>query len=161
MRYLLLILFLACNPVKQVLKDKNKLDKVAEVVVKSGYCSNDTTIITKTDTTYKFDTTYKYDTIVNISKDTQYVITQKVITRNIYIRDTIKNVVVDNARINVLQKEIMKLEAKQEVLESEVAEWKKIAKKRWWNFIWLIVLISIYVLRKPVIRFLQWHLTKT
>jgi len=160
-RYLLLILLLACNPVKQVLKDKNKLDKVAWVVVKSGYCSNDTTIITKTDTTYKFDTSYVYDTILNIQKDTQYVITQKVITRNIFIRDTIKNVVVDNSRINVLQKEIMKLEAKQEVTETELAEWKKIAKKRWWNLIWLIILISCYILRKPVIRFLRWHFIKT
>lgn len=154
-----MILLLACNPVKQVLKDKNKLDKVADVVVKSGYCSNDTTIITKTDTTYQYDTSYQIVTIPYLQTDTQYV--QKVITRTIYIRDTIKNVVVDNSRINVLQKEIMKLEAKQEVLKGEVSEWKKIAKKRWWNFIWLIVLISIYVLRKPVIRFLQWHLTKT
>lgn len=42
MRYLIVILLFSCNPVKQVLRDKGKLDKVAEVLVRKGYCSNDT-----------------------------------------------------------------------------------------------------------------------
>jgi hypothetical protein len=76
MRLSILFLFLiACNPVKQVLKDKEKLDKVAEVVVKSGYCANDTTIITKSDTTVQYDTSYLTDTLIDLRtiKDTQYV----------------------------------------------------------------------------------------
>ena len=95
MRYSILLLFLfACNPVKQVLKDKDKLDKVAEVVVKSGYCANDTTIITKSDTTIVHDTTFDVDTLVDIrfKNDTQYVKVPKIITRTITIRDTIKSV---------------------------------------------------------------------
>ena len=37
MRYLLLlILFVSCNPVKQVLRDQDKLEEVAKVVVKGG-----------------------------------------------------------------------------------------------------------------------------
>lgn len=38
----------ACNPVKQVLKDKAKLDKVAEEVVRRGYCVNETTFVKET-----------------------------------------------------------------------------------------------------------------
>ena len=56
MRYLFLILLLSCNPVKQVLKDKEKLDKVAEVVISSGYCVNDTIIKTNSDTLITYDT---------------------------------------------------------------------------------------------------------
>lgn len=38
----------ACNPVKQVLKDKVKLDKVAEEVIRRGYCVNETTFVKET-----------------------------------------------------------------------------------------------------------------
>lgn len=50
MRILLIIFagfIFACNPVKQVLKDPVKFNKVAEEVVRKGYCINDT-IITET-----------------------------------------------------------------------------------------------------------------
>lgn len=148
-----LISIASCNPVKQVLKDKEKLDRVAEVVVRSGYCANDTTIITRSDTTVVHDTSYQTDTLIEISlqNDTQYVtLPRKVITRTITIRDTIKSVVVDNARIGILQKDILKLEAKVEQLKAESDEWKGIAKKRWW---WLVLLIGAglgYLLRKPI-----------
>ena len=138
----------SCNPVKQVLKDKEKLDKVAEVVVKSGYCANDTTIITKSDTTIKYDTSYLTDTLIDLRtiKDTQYVnLPKKVITRTITIRDTITNVVVDGARVLLLEKDVNKY-------KTESSEWKELAKARWWYLFWLIVIFSIYVLRKPIMR---------
>ena len=138
----------SCNPVKQVLKDKEKLDKVAEVVVKSGYCANDTTIITKSDTTIKYDTSYLTDTLIDLRtiKDTQYVnLPKKVITRTITIRDTITNVVVDGARVLLLEKDVNKY-------KTQAAEWKDLAKARWWYLFWIIVIFSIYVLRKPIMR---------
>ena len=44
-----------CNPVKQVLKDKNKLDIVAVEVIRQGYCVNDTVVETRVDTLYQSD----------------------------------------------------------------------------------------------------------
>ena len=156
MRYLFLLLFIACNPVKQVLKDKNKLDKVAEVVVKSGYCANDTTIITKSDTTFQYDTSYVSDTIIDLRtiNDTQYVtLPKKVITRTITIRDTIKSVVVDGARVLLFQKELSKSEENR-------LKYEKLAKQRWWNLFWLILIFSIYILRKPILKFIRWRFVK-
>jgi len=148
-----IISILSCNPVKQVLKDKEKLDKVAEVVVKSGYCANDTTIITKSDTTIQYDTTY--ETQIQINEKTDTIRIPKVITRTITIRDTIKNVVVDNARINLLQKEIEAYKESTYELKEELLHWKELAKKRWWNLWGLIILFSIYILRKPILKLIN------
>jgi hypothetical protein len=149
----LIAILLSCNPVKQVLKDKEKLDKVAEVVVKAGYCANDTTIITKSDTTILYDTTY--ETQIQINEKTDTIRIPKVITRTIHIRDTIKNVVVDNARINVLQKEINAYKESTYELKEELLHWKELAKKRWWNLWGLIILFSIYILRKPILKLIN------
>lgn len=148
-----LLILVSCNPVKQVLKDKQKLDEVAEVVVRSGYCANDTTIITRSDTTIVHDTSYQTDTLIEVSlkNDTQYVtLPRKVITRTITIRDTVKSVVVDNARIGILQKDILKLEARAEQLKEEADKWRSTAKKRWWWLLILIVAMVGYALRKPI-----------
>lgn len=149
----LIAILLSCNPVKQVLKDKEKLDKVAEVVVKSGYCANDTTIITKSDTTILHDTTYETKIEINEKRDTIRV--PKVITRTITIRDTIKSVVVDNSRIQLLQKEINACKESTYELKEELLHWKELAKKRWWNLWGLIILFSIYILRKPILKLIN------
>lgn len=145
----------SCNPVKQVLKDKAKLDKVAEVVVQNGYCANDTTIITKSDTTILHDTTYSTDTLIEklTTNDTTYVKIKvpTIITRTITIRDTITNVVVDGARILLCEKRLSKSE------ESRL-EYKNLAKKRWWYLFWLILFLIVLLLRKPVMKLIRWHL---
>jgi len=47
-KYLIIILLLvACNPVKKVMKDPEKFDEVAQEVIRRGYCVNDTTVITE------------------------------------------------------------------------------------------------------------------
>jgi hypothetical protein len=149
----LIAILLSCNPVKQVLKDKEKLDKVAEVVVKSGYCANDTTIITKSDTTIQYDTTY--ETQIQINEKTDTIRIPKVITRTITIRDTIKSVVVDNSRVQLLQKEIEAYKESTYELKEELLHWKELAKKRWWNLWGLIILFSIYILRKPILKLIN------
>ena len=149
----LIAILLSCNPVKQVLKDKEKLDKVAEVVVKSGYCANDTTIITKSDTTIQYDTTY--ETQIQINEKTDTIRIPKVITRTITIRDTIKSVVVDNSRVQLLQKEIEAYKESTYELKEELLHWKELAKKRWWNLLGLIILFSIYILRKPILKLIN------
>ena len=153
MRFLISLLFLvSCNPVKQVLKDREKLDQVAEVVVRAGYCANDTIIQTKSDTTIVTDTVFEAisDTLFLTKQDTIRVPKKVVIRQKITIRDTVRSVVVDRAKINVLEKDIL-------VLKDKLSDSEKLAKKRWWYLFWIILAIVAYLLRKPVIKFIHWH----
>jgi hypothetical protein len=149
---LFLLILVSCNPVKQVLKDREKLDQVAEVVIRSGYCANDTIIQTKSDTTIVTDTLFQAftDTIIRTNSDTIRVPKTQIIRQKITIRDTVRSVVVDRARINVLEKDIL-------ILGDKLAESKALAKKRFWYLFWLIAFIIAYLLRKPVLKFIAWH----
>jgi hypothetical protein len=74
MRKLLLILVVfGCNPVKQVLKDKSKLDEVAKEVIRQGYCANDTLVIVKSDTIVKVDSLIEISSDTTIINDTAYI----------------------------------------------------------------------------------------
>ena len=153
MKYLLIsIFFLSCNPVKQVLRDKEKLDKVAEYVVSNGYCANDTIIQSKSDTLITYDTIYeKNDIIRNILKtDTLRLSFTKTLVKTIRITDTIQKVVVDNARIRLL-------EAKLAIQTEKVEEYKAKAKSR---LNWLLLALGIILFRllyKPLNKFIEWH----
>jgi hypothetical protein len=134
--FLFLILWLfSCNPVKQVLRDQNKLDQVAKVVVAGGYCANDTTFIVKSDTTIQVDTLVQNDTTIQVEtrNDTTFLTRLKYrdIIKSITIHDTIKSVVVDNARLNLIQADLAA-----ERIKSK--EWESKAEKRAG---WLIILI--------------------
>ena len=113
---LLLLGVISCNPVKQVLSDKVKLDQVAKEVVKMGYCANDTTIVVKSDTLIEMDTLTIIDEkpFIEIINDTVYVTKWKTnnITKTLTIHDTIKVVVVDNARVKLFQEEVKQWESK-------------------------------------------------
>lgn len=154
MRILLLsLLFLSCNPVKQVLRDKQKLDAVAEIVVSSGYCANDTIIQTKSDTLITYDTFYQRG--ADIIRDVFHIDTlrlplTKKIVKTIRIRDTINQVVVDNARIKLL-------EAKLAVQTEKTEEYKAKAKSRLNWLILLLLVISIRLLYKPILKIIAWH----
>jgi len=154
MRILLLsLLFLSCNPVKQVLRDKQKLDAVAEVVVSSGYCANDTIIQTKSDTLITYDTLIERgaDIIRDIyHTDTLRLPLTKKIVKTIRIRDTIQSVVVDNARIRLL-------EAKLAAQIEKTQEYKDKAKSRLNWLILLLVFIVLRLLYKPLLKFIAWH----
>jgi len=146
MRYILLILlFVSCNPVKQVLKNQEMLEQVAKVVVKGGWCANDTTYITKTDTIIEVDTLIEIQKDLEVVKynDTTYFTKwkTKTITKTLTIRDTLKSYIVDNARVRLLQTDSARL-------SSEVIEWKAKAKKR---ELWIFGLIALWFL----IRYLR------
>ena len=138
MRYLLLILlFLSCNPVKQVLNNTEKLAQVAEVVVRSGWCANDTTFITKSDTLVEIDTIIDLDIRIDTQKVNEFVYVTKwktnTITTTLTIHDTIKSFIVDNARVRLLQTDSARLSV-------DVDEWKGKAKRRQ---IWLFAIIAM------------------
>jgi hypothetical protein len=140
MRYLLLlILFISCNPVKQVLRDQEKLEEVAKVVVKGGWCANDTTFITKSDTLVEFDTLINVKLEVDTQKVNEFVYITNWKTRDIIksvtIHDTVKSFIVDNARVRLLQTDSARL-------SGEVIEWKAKAKKRQ---IWLFAIVAMII----------------
>ena len=144
MRILTLLLILtACNPVKKVLQDREKFNEVAKEVIRQGLCANDTTFVTKS------DTLVTTDTVNNIYIDTEYrndtvyqtKIQTKLISKKVYIRDTFSHVIVDNARINVL-------EADKAALRMDVESWKDKAQDR---LSWLIlagVIIGLWIFFK-------------
>jgi hypothetical protein len=144
--YLLLILLLtaSCNPVKQVLRDKSKLDQVASVVVASGYCANDTTIVYSAS-----DTIVKTDTLITIERqtmtvndtvyfwDNHYITVKKTLT----VRDTIQKVVVDQALAN-------QLKTKSAIKDSEINRLKEKSKKQWYYIIALFLILSFAIYSK-------------
>lgn len=146
MRYLLFILlFISCNPVKQVLRDQEKLEEVAKVVVKGGWCASDTTFITKSDTITKVDTLVRVDTetFTEIVNDTTYITKWKTrdIVKSTTIHDTLKSYIVDNARVRLLQADSARL-------SNEVITWEGKAKRRQ---LWIFGLIALWLL----IRYLR------
>jgi hypothetical protein len=112
----LLLLFLwvtSCNPVKRVLNNQERLEEVAKVVVKGGWCANDTTFVVKSDTIVDVDTLVRIDTLTDtyVLNDTTYITKWKTreITKSITIHDTIKSFIVDNARVRLLQADSTRL----------------------------------------------------
>lgn len=153
MRILLISLFLlACNPVKQVLKDKERFDKIAKEVILAGYCVNDTIIQTKSDTTVKIDTLYEYAEINNdiYCTDTLRIPIKKTIVKTLTIKDTVTKVVTDNARINAL-------EANLAVQIEKTNEYKDKAKSRLFWLILLLIAILLRILYKPILKIIAWH----
>lgn len=134
MRIIIAIVILAaCNPVKQVLRDKQKFDKVAEEVFRKGMCANDTTYISKSDTIVSTDTINNIYIDTEYRNDTVYLtkLQTKLISKKVYIRDTFSHVIVDNSRINVL-------EADKASISMDMNKWKDKAQDR---LKWLVLLI--------------------
>ena len=134
---LLLILLVGCNPVKQVLRDQDKLEQIAKVVVAGGWCANDTTFITKSDTLIEFDTLVNIDVQVDTQKVNEFVYITNWKTRDIIksvtIHDTLKSFIVDNARVRLLQTDSARL-------SNEVIRWEGKAKKRQ---LWIFLLLGV------------------
>jgi hypothetical protein len=144
MRKLLLIIVLfSCNPVKQVLNDKAKFDQVAAEVVRQGKCANDTTIIVKSDTIVVVDSLIEIITDTTFVNDTAYITNWE--TKNFYktltVHDTLRSVIVDNARVNQLQADITNI-----TKESE--EHKQKATHRLYWFIIACAVILFLILYK-------------
>jgi hypothetical protein len=144
MRKLLLILVLfGCNPVKQVLKDKDKFNEVAAEVIRQGYCANDTTIIVKSDTIVKVDSLIEVISDTTIINDTAYVTLweTKNFTKTLTIHDTLRSVIVDNARIRQLQADLSKITKQSE-------QHKKDATSRlYWFIIALAVILFLIIIK--------------
>ena len=144
----LLLLFLwvtSCNPVKQVLRDQDKLEEVAKVVVKGGWCANDTTFVVKSDTLVEVDTLVRIDTLTDtyVLNDTTYITKWKTrdIIKSVTIHDTIKSFIVDNARVRLLQADSTRL-------INLANDYKSKADSRLNWLISLLVLIALFIYLK-------------
>ena len=133
----------SCNPIKQILSDPAKFDKIKDEIIRRGLCANDTTIISRSDTLVQYDTTTNTELQVEIFNDTVYVTKWKTknIVKTLTIRDTIKSTIVDNSRIQVLQADYNKL-------KSTADEWKQKAEKRLNWLVLAIVGIGLWVFFK-------------
>jgi hypothetical protein len=144
MRSILLILLLvSCNPVKQVLNDKAKFDEVAKEVIRQGYCANDTLIIVKSDTIVMVDSLIEVYSDTTIINDTAYVTMWKTknFTKTFTIRDTLRSVIVDNARVRQLQADVDKITKQSE-------EHKQNATNRlYWFIIALAVILFLIIIK--------------
>jgi len=136
---------LSCNPVKQVLRDEDKLQQVARVIVNGGWCASDTTFITKSDTLIKVDTLVTTDTVseVLVYNDSVFITKWKTknIVKSVTIRDTLKSYIVDNARVKSLQ-------ADSTTLTIKMNEWKHKANIRLSWLISLLIIAAVYVYLK-------------
>ena len=142
---ILLLLLVGCNPVKQVLRDQDKLEEVAKVVVKGGWCASDTTFIVKSDTLIEFDTLVNIDIQVDTQKVNEFVYITNWKTRDIIksitIHDTIKSFIVDNARVRLLQADSTRL-------INLANDYKSKADSRLNWLISLLVLIALFIYLK-------------
>ena len=138
MKYIFLfILLIGCNPVKQVLRDQDKLEQVAKVIVKGGWCANDTTFITKSDTLVEIDTFVNVKMQIDTQKVNEFVYITNWKTRDIMksvtIHDTLKSYIVDNARVRLLQADSTRL-------SNDSITWEGKAKRRQ---LWIFLLIGV------------------
>lgn len=137
------IVAFSCNPVKQIMRDQAKFNLIKDEVVRQGLCANDTTIITASDTLIQYDTTIQKETDILTIGDTVYVTKWQTrdIVKKLTIRDTIKSVVVDNARIQVLQADFNKMKVAAD-------EWKEKAQDRLSYIILAIVCVGLWLFFK-------------
>lgn len=160
------LVLLACNPVKQVLRDKEKLDKVAEEVIRKGYCVTDTTILVQDSVVYRdsvieFKVPCPVDTIIG-DDGTQINIRSGVLTAKVKAKDTYKTIektVRDRSYENILKADLAQrdsaIKAYIDILSKEQAKTSAAKKEAntWKWRLWLLVAgFAIYKLRRPILR---------
>ncbi len=157
---LLLFLLLAlnsCNPVKQVLRDEYKMRKVWNEGALKGWCVNDTLIVNKSDTLITFDTLYSLDFKTDTFTVDKEIVKVKTVVKTVRITDTFTNIVTDNSRIELLQKQLAKKDDEAISLNNKlvdsIAETKQAKQDRnkWrFRFFLLLTIFGLFLFRKPL-----------
>lgn len=145
--FLFLFLLFACNPVKQVLRDEEKFEEVAQAVILRGYCANDTTIVdivTDTVTVYNepsyvdslfiqeglcdFDTVTKRGTRIKFDKGHLFIWDKEKIKTQI-VTKRINNYIRDKAKEELLEKKIIANQDTIRFLKGKLESYKEINKE--------------------------------
>ena len=118
----------SCNPIKRVLKSPVKKDQMAAEIIKLGYCVNDTIILELHDTTTTTDTIdvpvivtnslFRNDTLFLWEKKYKEFVTTKVITKQL------DRVVIDSAKVKVLEKQLAELKIKFADVDQRRKNWR-------------------------------------
>lgn len=158
---LLLLVTIGCNPGKQLSKAEARLAQAGRLpaICSERFPIKDTTYIkdtlVKIDTflsgEYIFDTLRVNDTLYQIEYKPLEIIKTKTLTKVVKVED--------RAKVEALSVRVSQLEANRGTLISELADYKAKAKSR---LNWLILVLSAilgFTIRKPVIKFIKWHLT--
>ena len=117
---LLFLLMGSCNPVKIVLNNNQKFEKVAKEVVKRGYCINDTVIVDVVKIDTIIQNNYITDTISITTKDTVLPSGTSISVKNdkVYVKcPPTKNIVQTVTKNNYIRD--VKLES---ILKTEITE---------------------------------------
>lgn len=176
MRTLILICtltMLACNPVKRVMQDQQKFDKVAEEVIRRGYCVNDTVTVETIKDSIVYEVSIIEDTIkvpcadfdTTIGNDgTKIQISSGVLSYSHKCKETIRtkkitNNIRDKSLENILKNDIAKRDSAISIYmglyEKTQLEVKTLtAEKRAlrWKMIGIVLLSALIIFRKQIIK---------
>ena len=155
----------ACNPVKQVLKDKKKLDIVAVEVIRQGYCINDTVVETRVDTLYQADssavnsitlykeidtiftdgTTLRIDSAGILSVGCPVKVQYKTVTKTETIRDkALENILKEDiARLDSVKRELQLTVKERDMQIAETYQELQQAQRRFKLFIFVLLAIVV------------------
>jgi hypothetical protein len=156
------LLLIGCNPGKQLSKAEARLAQAGRLpaICAERYPVKDTTYIK--DTLVKIDTFLSGEYIFDTARinDTLYEVKYKpvVVYKTKYITKVEK--VEDVAKIEAMRASVSQLEANRATLLVQLAECKDKAKTR---LNWLILAICVvfgFVIRKPVMALINYHLSK-
>lgn len=153
---LIILLISACNPIRKaerrVLNDLQSSERVFRELEKTRPCANDTTIITKNDTTTIIDTitNYKTDT-VNINGIEYITIKEqpKTIVKTITVDKVHTGYIVDTRRLAITLDSVR--------YYKESLQQSKDTSKKWRNRFWglLGILIGFILIKRFVWSFLN------
>lgn len=145
--FLFLILVLGCNPIrkaeKRILNDIESSERVFRELEKTRPCANDTSIITK------YDTTLLVDTITNYKRDTvtingiEYITIKeapKTIIKTVKVHEIHTGYIVDTRRIGIIMDSVRFYKASSESNKTTSNKWRG---RFWWLIIGLIGYITI------------------
>ena len=162
----------SCNPVKRVFKDPVKFNEVASEVVRRGYCTNDTTIITLvTDTVIikdeqnldtillgldicDFDTVLKSGTRIKFGQGL-LLIKEKTQTKTRVITKQVDNYIRDTKFEEILKADILQYKDTISGLEGLIIGYKeqivylddKLDRTRWYLILICSAIVGIFVIR--------------
>ena len=146
---LFLIIASSCNPImkaeKRVLNDRESSERVFRELEKTRPCANDTTIITKHDTTTKIDTVTNYKTDSVIINGIKYITKTeegKTIIKTVYIDKIHTGYIVDTRRLNLVLDSVRYYKVNAQINKESSNSWK-------WRFWGLLgVLIGIVLIKR-------------
>ena len=142
----ILLLFVSCNPVKQVLKNVHHKETITTILKSQGICTPDTLTFYKTDTIVKVDTVGVIEIFtdtVRINDTIKISITKyRDIIRTLSIKDTIKSVVIDADAVKSLSQINTKLVTENELLKVQKRNYQYISLALF-GFILLFIALMI------------------